>query len=534
MYKDFKSKFNLLAEEETSRYKTGGGLLMGDYIIINKSVFKNPKLAGRPSGFFDKIREILASDLPLKVSAIKSMRPETSNGLYGGAEAPDEYFVDVIQCVTPALWVNPITLPIEVLELQKPDGNNFAPEGSESWEYDDRSNVNAKELKNKTGEDTKVTKVNDPQRNMTTKNTKGLGKSAKDGRSQVAKPKKESLSLDDAYGQILSEKKWNFEKDDDGDTDADTKAKTTSGDDHPFECDCGEKYKTEDGVKNCKKCRTYQPKKESVKSDDGLLQDSYVHKDAERRTDKGNAVGKGKWGGGWLNGEWKCPKCNTIIGKNLNNRSPHGSVSQHKCEEKLNDSYVTVLENRGGMTVLVEEKVKVTKSNKDPVNFDKTDTNLLEEAYGNVAQDGSEPSFVENDDDRITDIYSSMSQDLTEATRIEELTGNDDQASKDPRYSDSDPKSWGGAMARRGLDNPNKFTYHINLNERGSFYADVRDPDGKTVYEIKAGDELPEDETDIFENGFMDNTKDLVGLRDYLVELGILTDDSELVDGNIG
>jgi hypothetical protein len=533
MYKDFKSKFSLLAEEETSRYKTGGGLLMGDYVTIDKSVFNNPKLKGRPSQFFDKIKEIMASDLPLKVSTIKSMRPETSNGLYGGAEAPDEYFVDVIQCVTPALWVNPITLPIEVLELQKPDGNNFAPEGSESWEYDDRSNVNAKELKNKTGEDTKVTKVNDPQRNMTTKNTKGLGKSAKDGRSQVAKPKKESLSLDDAYGQILSEKKWNFEKADSG----------TDCDDKEFKCaTCKAKVK-----KDCE-CKA-DPKKESVKSDNGLLQDSYVHKDAERRTDKGNAVGKGKWGGGWLNGDWKCPKCNTIIGKNLNNRSPYGSVSQHKCEEKpkqrsqhlggthinpLNDSYVAVLSNRGGMPVLIEEKVKVTKSNKDPVNFDKTDTNLLEEAYGNVAQDGSEPSFVENDDDRITDIYSSMSQDLTEATRIEELTGNDDQASKDPRYSDSDPKSWGGAMARRGLDNPNKFTYHINLNERGSFYADVRDPDGKTVYEIKAGNELPEDETDIFEDGFMDNTKDLVGLRDYLVQLGILTDDSELVDGNIG
>ena len=412
MYKDFKSKFNLLAEEETSRYKTGGGLLMGDYVTIDKSVFNNPKLKGRPSQFFDKIKEIMASDLPLKVSTIKSMRPETSNGLYGGAEAPDEYFVDVIQCVTPALWVNPITLPIEVLELQKPDGNNFAPEGSESWEYDDRSNVNAKELKNKTGEDTKVTKVNDPQRNMTTKNTKGLGKSAKDGRSQTSKPKKykesvelneevtrsekttwlasgkdngwgwcrkcnkwgkgkvgkeiqgtggwadlnctkcgsslsakgpkkESLSLDDAYGQILSEKKWNFEKDDDDtDTKADTSTDTDTKDEYPHECDCGEKYKTEDGAKSCKKCRQYEPKKEKV---------------------------------------------------------------------PMQDSYVTVLEDRNGSKVLVEEKIRVPVNPKDKtINFDKTDTNLLEEAYGNVAQDGSEPSFVENDNDRITDIYATM------------------------------------------------------------------------------------------------------------------------------
>ena len=38
----------------------------------------------------------------------------------------------------------------------------------------------------------------------------------------------------------------------------------------------------------------------------------------------------GAWEGGWLNGEWKCEKCGTIIGKNLKNESPHASVSDHK------------------------------------------------------------------------------------------------------------------------------------------------------------------------------------------------------------
>ena len=48
-------------------------------------------------------------------------------------------------------------------------------------------------------------------------------------------------------------------------------------------------------------------------------------------TDPGNKVGD--WPGGWLNGEWKCPKCHTIIGRNLKDESPHALVKQHECAD---------------------------------------------------------------------------------------------------------------------------------------------------------------------------------------------------------
>jgi hypothetical protein len=38
----------------------------------------------------------------------------------------------------------------------------------------------------------------------------------------------------------------------------------------------------------------------------------------------------GHWPYGWLNGEWKCPVCNLMIGKNLNGKIPFGLVSEHK------------------------------------------------------------------------------------------------------------------------------------------------------------------------------------------------------------
>ena len=72
------------------------------------------------------------------------------------------------------------------------------------------------------------------------------------------------------------------------------------------------------------------------------------------------------------------------------------------------------------------------------------------------------------------------------------------------------------------------FTYHINLNERGSFYADVRNSSDKTVFEIKAGDELGENETSIFDDGFMKDMNDMRGLKEYLVSLGIMKENQVL------
>ena len=78
----------------------------------------------------------------------------------------------------------------------------------------------------------------------------------------------------------------------------------------------------------------------------------------------------------------------------------------------------------------------------------------------------------------------------------------------------------------------NIYTYHINLNERGSFIADVRNAKGKTVYEIKAGDELGEDETSIFDDGYMKNIHDIGGLEEYLKEMQVIPNDAKIINGS--
>ena len=201
MYKDFDSKFKLLCEEETGRYKTGGGLLPGDYITIRKDALNNDKIKGRPSQFYDKIKELMGSKLPLKVSAIKSMRPETQNGLMNGAEAPTDYWVDVVQCASPALFVSVITLPIEILDFQSPDGNNFSPELPDQWKYDNKEQIHPKE-KSATN-NTEHDKRNMPRTNSTF--DVGVHE-PKDGRSQIKKAKEESVStLPKTDEELISE-----------------------------------------------------------------------------------------------------------------------------------------------------------------------------------------------------------------------------------------------------------------------------------------------------------------------------------------
>ena len=66
-----------------------------------------------------------------------------------------------------------------------------------------------------------------------------------------------------------------------------------------------------------------------------------------------------------------------------------------------------------------------------------------------------------------------------------------------------------------------EFTYHLNLDERGEFYADVRDIDEKTIFEIHG--------FDIFEDGFMRHKDDISGLHNYLLHLGLIDRDDTLI-----
>jgi hypothetical protein len=122
-----KMDFNILCEMAYQRFQQGG-FLIGDRVKFRKDWFKHEFFKGKGESFLDIIKSCTAKDfdLNLRIAAIKSIWPTTSQNYRGGSESPDNIYVDLVIEYAPGLYRTPITVPIEVLELQD-DGINTGP-----------------------------------------------------------------------------------------------------------------------------------------------------------------------------------------------------------------------------------------------------------------------------------------------------------------------------------------------------------------------------------------------------------------------
>ncbi len=121
------TKFDVLFENMLERYQQGG-FLIGDRVRFKKDALKMDFFKNKGTNFLDIVKACMDPnfDLNLRVSAVKSVYPTTSQNYRGGTESPDKIFVDVIIEYAPGLYRNPMTVPIETLELQD-DGINRGP-----------------------------------------------------------------------------------------------------------------------------------------------------------------------------------------------------------------------------------------------------------------------------------------------------------------------------------------------------------------------------------------------------------------------
>lgn len=70
------------------------------------------------------------------------------------------------------------------------------------------------------------------------------------------------------------------------------------------------------------------------------------------------------------------------------------------------------------------------------------------------------------------------------------------------------------------------YRYHINLDERGEFYADVRDPFGETVFEINT-----EAAYGLVEGGMVKDVRNPSKIKEHLVYLNFIDDGDEVISG---
>jgi len=120
-------KFNVLFENLLERYQQGG-FLLGDRVRFKKDALKMDFFKNKGQNFLDIVKSCMDPnfDLNLRISSIKSTRPTTTQNYRGGTDSPDNLYADVIIEYAPGLYRNPMTVPIEALELQQ-DGINTGP-----------------------------------------------------------------------------------------------------------------------------------------------------------------------------------------------------------------------------------------------------------------------------------------------------------------------------------------------------------------------------------------------------------------------
>jgi len=111
----FKSKFSQLTEQAVGRFQQGG-YVNGDYVKFIKNYKNSDHYKEASEHVKTKIDDFAGSDLNLRVSAVKSIRPALAP-VDGGMNAANGFHLDITQELAPGLYPCHITVPAEIIEL---------------------------------------------------------------------------------------------------------------------------------------------------------------------------------------------------------------------------------------------------------------------------------------------------------------------------------------------------------------------------------------------------------------------------------
>ena len=121
------SNFDVLFEKELERFQQGG-IIVGDRIRFKQDALKLDYIAKRAKSYQDIVKSCMdpSFDLNLRVGAVKSIYPSSAYNFQAGHSAPDGVFLDIYIEYAPGLYRNPITVPIEAVDVMD-DGNERGP-----------------------------------------------------------------------------------------------------------------------------------------------------------------------------------------------------------------------------------------------------------------------------------------------------------------------------------------------------------------------------------------------------------------------
>ena len=174
MYED---KFTKIFESNFQRFQ-GGGVLPGDVVKLIDNISNLEWLKSQNSAIRDKIDELKGSDLNIRVISVRGKRPAASGDVQQDNQV-DDFYCDVAAEMAPGLFHDPVTIPIQALEIVDTEGN--LPPIPDSQRYDDNTHITPVEVKSSLteGEDETCpmfgTKSKEGDRELSDEDTPGLG-----------------------------------------------------------------------------------------------------------------------------------------------------------------------------------------------------------------------------------------------------------------------------------------------------------------------------------------------------------------------
>lgn len=143
-----KSKFDMLFEANFTRYQ-GGGYLTGDVIKLKEGWANDDWCRTAPAQVIETLKQLDESDLVLRVSSVKAVRPAVNSSVDQAAQI-DDFHVDIAQESAPGRFSGVfITVPQHLIELNGP--NDKLPEIPDSLKKKYDVDVKPTELEEDSG-----------------------------------------------------------------------------------------------------------------------------------------------------------------------------------------------------------------------------------------------------------------------------------------------------------------------------------------------------------------------------------------------
>ena len=152
----------MLFESNFSRFQ-GGGYLTGDVIKLKDGWLNDDWSKNAPAQLIETLKQLDESDLVLRVSSVKAIRPAV-NSSTDQANQIDDFHVDVTQESAPGRFSGVfVTVPQHLIELN--GANDRLPDIPDSLKRESDVDVKPKELGEQSSEDQQdVNNFTDPKR----------------------------------------------------------------------------------------------------------------------------------------------------------------------------------------------------------------------------------------------------------------------------------------------------------------------------------------------------------------------------------